>query len=143
MSLKNKEWDRRYLELAALVSTWSKDPRKQVGAVVTEDGFVRGVGFNGFPKGVTHTTERLHDKTKKNKIMIHAEPNALVASEMQGNSIYVWPCLPCSQCMGLIIQAGIKKVVTGPLDADSAWDQELAIELALEAGIDVLILEEI
>ncbi len=140
--MKNK-WDKRYLELAALVSSWSKDPRKQVGAVVIQDGFIRGVGFNGFPKGISHTPERLSNKSNKNKIMIHAEPNALVASEMQGDTIYVWPCLPCSQCMGLIIQAGIKKVVSGPFDPDTEWDQELAIELALEANLVVIILEEL
>lgn len=138
-----KKWDERYLEMAALVSTWSKDPRKQVGAVVIQDGFIRGVGFNGFPKGVAHTNERLGHKVTKNKIMIHAEVNALVAAELQADTIYVWPCLPCSQCMGLIIQSGITRVVTGPLDEGTEWDQELAIELAVEAKIEVRIMEEV
>ena len=135
-------WDKKYLKLAKEVSTWSKDPRKQVGAVVVEKDHVRGVGYNGFPRGIKHTPERLRNKSKKNKIMVHAEVNAMIASGVKGDTIYVWPCLPCSQCMGLIIQAGLTRIVTGPLDDNTAWDQELAIEIAEEAQLSVTIIEE-
>ena len=141
--MTSKRWDQRYLSLAAQVSTWSKDPRKQVGAVVVENYYVRGIGFNGFPRGIKDSQKRLGDKNLKNKIVVHAEVNALVASEGKGDTIYVWPCLPCTQCLGLIIQSGIKRVVTGPIDDNSDWDQDLVIELAEEAGLDVRILEDV
>ena len=34
------KWDERYLRLAKEVSTWSKDPSTQVGAVAVLDGSV-------------------------------------------------------------------------------------------------------
>lgn len=137
----SNKWDKRYLELAKLVSTWSKDPRKQVGAVIVAGGYVQGLGFNGFPRGVADTPERLGTKEIKNLLMIHAEVNALHSSSGVGDTIYVWPCLPCAQCAGHIIQKGIKRVVTGPLDPDTNWNQPIVIEIFKEAGVELTILE--
>ena len=47
------KWDMRFLELAALVATWSKDPSTQVGAVIVDSAKrIVSVGFNGAPRGV-------------------------------------------------------------------------------------------
>ena len=135
--MRSNNWDKRYLQLAKFISTWSKDPNKQVGAVVTEDNFVRGIGFNGFPRGIKDLQYRLDDKQLKNLIMIHAEVNALHSSNGRGDTIFIWPCLPCTMCLGHIIQKGIKRVVTGPLDLESSWNQPLVLELASEAGIEI------
>ncbi len=139
--MSKTNWDHRYLKLASIIALWSKDPRKQVGAVIVERGYVRGVGFNGFPRGIEHSTQRLKDRKTKNKLMVHAEVNALVASEGKGDTIYVFPCMPCTQCLGLIIQSGIKTVITGPLDENSSWDQDMVIDMAEEAGITIKIME--
>ena len=49
--LSNK-WDIRYLELAELVASWSKDPSSKIGAVaVGSKGEVLAQGYNGFPRG--------------------------------------------------------------------------------------------
>jgi len=135
--LKNEKWDRRYLGLAQYVSQWSKDPGKQVGAIITQDNYHRGTGFNGFPRGIADTKARLNDKEIKLLIVIHAEVNAIIDAQGRGDTIYVYPCLPCAQCLGQIIQTGIKRVVTLPLDLDSKWNQGLVMELANEAGITV------
>jgi len=56
MNNKNEKWDRRFLELAKLASTWSKDPSTQVGAVVVNwDKQQEFIGYNGFPSGVEDT----------------------------------------------------------------------------------------
>ena len=135
------KWDERYMEMAKLVSTWSKDPNRQVGAVITKRGFITGLGFNGFPRGIEDTKARLNDKELKNLIMVHAEVNALSAATWKGDTIYIYPLLPCTRCMGEIIQAGIKRVVTMPLREDSKWNQGLVLELANEAGVDIDTLE--
>ena len=136
------KWHKRYLTLAKLVSTWSKDPRKKVGAVITEDRRIRGVGYNGFPRGIADTHARLSDKDIKNMIMVHAEVNAMHSSDGRGDTIYVYPCLPCAQCLGNIVQSGtIKTVVTLPLDLESSWNQALVVELAKEAGIEIIIID--
>src|SRR4051794_22836798 len=59
------DWDSRFLEMARLVSTWSKDPSTQVGAVITRGKFVVSLGFNGHPKGVSDTPDRLENREVK------------------------------------------------------------------------------
>jgi dCMP deaminase len=133
------KWHKRYLKLAKMISAWSKDPRKKVGAVIVESRKIRGVGYNGFPQGIEDTESRLNDRAIKNLIMIHAEVNALHAADGHGDTIYVYPCLPCAQCLGNIIQGGnIKTVVTLPLDLESSWNQALVVELAREAKIELI-----
>jgi dCMP deaminase len=45
MSMK---WDKRFLDLAAHIAKWSKDPSTQVGCVVVgADREIRSTGFNG------------------------------------------------------------------------------------------------
>jgi dCMP deaminase len=59
---KKERWDRRYLQMAKLVSTWSKDPSTQVGAVLVNYEYQKEfVGYNGFPIGVRDTPERYND----------------------------------------------------------------------------------
>jgi len=141
MSINPNEmrWHQRYLKLAKLVSAWSKDPNKKVGAVIVENRKIRGVGYNGFPYGIADTEARLADRDIKNLIMVHAEVNCMHSAEGRGDTIYVWPCLPCAQCLGNIIQGGtIKTVVTCPLDLESSWNQALVVELAREAGLKII-----
>ena len=48
--LSNK-WDIRFLEMAKLVASWSKDPSTQVGCVAVRNRNVIAQGYNGFPRG--------------------------------------------------------------------------------------------
>ena len=136
----NAHWHLRYLEMARLVSTWSKDPRKQVGAVITDCQYVRGVGFNGFPRGVEDDAWRWEDRETKLQLVVHAEVNAILAARGIGDTIYVWPQLPCSQCAGLIIQAGIKTVVTAIESQyqESSWNKDLVQSVLSQAGVSVV-----
>ena len=60
----SEKWDRRFLDLAAHISTWSKDPSTKVGCVVVgEDREIRSTGFNGFPRGIEDDEERLAELT--------------------------------------------------------------------------------
>lgn len=132
-------WNKRYLQLAELVASWSKDPNKKVGAVVVCERRVLGLGYNGFPKNVIDSPRRLTNKALKNKLMVHAEVNALLASDIRGDTIYIWPVLPCSQCLGLIIQAGIKHIVIPEIDytKKSHWDPTLVLSLIDEVGLEI------
>jgi dCMP deaminase len=140
--MKSEKWDRFYLGLARFISSRSKDPNKKVGAVVTENNYVRGIGYNGFPRAIEDSPRRLNNKELKNLIMIHAEINALQCAMGRGDTIYVYPCLPCSQCLGNISQYGITRIVTLPLDPETKWNQPLVMELAKEANIEVTFVNE-
>ena len=134
-----KKWDTRFLELAKLVGSWSKDPSTQVGAVIVDEKKrIVSIGFNGFPSGVQDSEERLHNRDLKYDIVIHAEANALAFANrsVEGCTIYTWPFQPCSRCAGLIIQSGIKRVVSVVLNQDR-WKKnfEIARQLFEESGI--------
>ena len=72
-------WDKRFLDLAEHVAGWSKDPSTQVGCVIVNDKrVVVGLGYNGFPRGVEDTPERLNDRPTKYLMVQHAEVNAIL-----------------------------------------------------------------
>ncbi len=141
------KWDHRFLELARLVSTWSKDPSTKVGAVIADDkNRIVSLGFNGFARSVQDLSERLNDRETKYKMVLHAEENALLFAnrDLAGCTIYTYPLMPCAACMSRIIQKGIARAVS--LESDNPRWQEhfiLSKQLAEEAGIEVRLYNEI
>ena len=133
------KWDERFIELAKLVGSWSKDPSTKVGAVIVDTkNRIISVGYNGFPRDVKYSEERLCNRDKKYDIIVHAEANALSFANrsVEGCTIYSWPFQPCSRCAGLIIQSGIKRVVTIGEDGERWKDNFLiARQLFDEAGV--------
>ncbi len=140
MNLSN--WDKRFLELAELVSSWSKDPSTKVGAVIVDDqNIIVSVGFNGFPKGI-EDNDRLNHRDSKYQIIIHAENNALMFAKRSLNNctLYTYPFMPCPRCAGMIIQSGIKRVVSYKNTTDRhRWELDFSIsrELFNEANIQL------
>ena len=140
----NPKWDGRFLELAKFVAQWSKDPKAKVGAVVANKraGPI-ALGFNGFPAGVDDSAERLSNTEVKLDMIIHAEQNALLTAGRgaQGGEIFVWGKPVCSRCAGLIIQAGISRVVgvNPKVDKGSKWHETglRAVEMLKEAKVVV------
>ncbi len=140
--MSNSTWDQNYLGMAHLVAGWSKDPNAQVGAVILRNNRVVATGFNGFPAEVEDLDERLGDKIKKLKMVVHAEQNALiVAGKMaEGATIYVHGKPVCATCAGAIIQARIKRVV-GPDPREepvkSKWHETgmFALQMFTEASV--------
>ena len=143
--MNSTNWDNRFLDMAKLVSTWSKDPSTRVGAVIVDpSNRLVSVGYNGFPKGVTDN-ERLLDRDKKYDIIVHAEVNAILFSNrtLKGCTMYTWPFQPCPRCAGLIIQSGIRRVVS-ITNANPRWVENFttAKQLLLEASVSLDIYEE-
>lgn len=135
------KWDRRFLGMANLVATWSKDPSTGVGAVITDaKNRVVSMGFNGFPRAVRDDDELLMDRDEKLRRTIHAEDNALLFArqDVTGCTIYVTHP-PCARCAAKIIQAGISRVVSRPpwSDFTARWadDMRSAAAMFTEAGV--------
>jgi dCMP deaminase len=63
----------------------SKDPNTKVGAVLVGPGG-HGLchGYNGFPRRVADTQERLANRELKNRLMVHAEMNAILVAASEG-----------------------------------------------------------
>lgn len=105
------QWDLRFLAMADLCASWSKDPSTKVGCVIAQDRRVVGQGFNGFPQGVDDARERYEDRDIKLALIVHAEANAIIfAGAAAQDATAYCSLMPCSHCAGLMIQAGIKKV---------------------------------
>src|SRR5206468_1044497 len=104
------KWDLRFLRLAREVASWSKDPSTKTGAVIVKDHLVLGVGYNGFPRGMSDAEELYADREQKYSRIVHCEINALIFSNhpyLPGARLYTWPFLSCDRCAVQIIQAGI------------------------------------
>ena len=133
------KWDKRFLELARLASTWSKDPSTGVGAVIVDKrNRIRGIGFNGLPQGVADDPEILMDRDVKLRLVLHAEENAIDFStgDLTGCTLYVWPLPPCAHCAAKIAQHDISRVVSSGIQLHR-WgeDNALASRIFNQKGI--------
>ncbi|MED5271805.1 MAG: dCMP deaminase family protein [Candidatus Thermoplasmatota archaeon] len=142
------KWDLRFLKLAKHISEWSKDPSTKVGCIIVgEDREIRSTGFNGFPRGIEDTEERLNERAKKYPLICHAEENAIMHAARIGVSLkgciaYVtWP--PCNRCTRSLIQAGINKIVIPEgVEIPERWSDEFNLSKSMlnEAGVELLII---
>lgn len=137
-------WDRWFIGLAQYVATASKDPSTQVGAVIVDKrNRVISMGYNGFPRGVKDTPERLNDREVKYSMVVHGEINALLfaTQPLDGTTLFLWPFLSCSKCTAIIINAGIKRVVA-PLSFNPRWEKSIELSQTLyhEAGVQVVLI---
>lgn len=149
----SNRWDRHFLSLCREHARMSKDPSTQVGAVIVgPDREVRASGFNGFPRGITDSDERLNDRETKLSLIVHAEMNAIlnaarIGVSTKGCTMYllatdasgdVWGGPPCVRCAVEVIQSGITEIVSLPFKSvPSRWKDsiELARTLLCEAGV--------
>lgn len=135
------KWDKRFLEMANLISLWSKDPSTGTGCVITKENKIISLGFNGYPKGIKDNSK--DPRNLKLSKTIHAEANAILfaSKNLENCTLYVTPIPPCDRCGSLIVQSGIKRVVIGlqqNLDI-TRWNQstEIAQDMFIEAGVEV------
>ena len=142
-TLKHK-WNHRYLQRAPESASWSTDPSKHIGAVaVGTKGQVLAQGYNGFPRGISHSSERLNNRELKYKYVVHAEMNLIYnasynGTSLDGSTVYVTGLPVCSECAKGLIQVGVKQVIM-PVQEDTpeTWKKsfELSKELFEEAGV--------
>ena len=130
--MHGKAWGDRYINLAKEISTWSKDPSTKVGAVVIgNNGEVLSQGYNGFPRSIKDTPQRLKDRGKKYNLVVHAEMNAIYNASLngvslKGSTLYVYGLPICNECAKGVIQVGIDKVIaTRPSDYNKEWDESI------------------
>jgi dCMP deaminase len=107
------KWDNRFLDLARTVSTWSKDPSTQTGAVIVRpDRTVASVGYNGFARGCDDAEGNYNEREERLARIIHCEMNAVLSARepLHGYTLYS-TLLCCDRCAVHVIQAGVTRVV--------------------------------
>lgn len=135
------KWDKRFMDLADLVASWSKDPSSKVGAVIVDDcNRIISVGYNGPPRKVSEVD--MATREVRLARTIHAEVNAMnfANRDLSGCMIYVTHP-PCANCAAQIIQRGITTVAfrPGTFEFMQRWkdNYDEAISMFLEADVKV------
>ena len=143
MTPQEKNWHVRFIKLAHEVAEWSKDPSTKVGCVLVKNKRVISTGYNGFPKNISDSFDRLMDREQKYEMTVHAEINAITTAALhgvstEGASAYI-TFNPCSRCSAVLINAGIDSVyVSTANDIPTRWLENfiLASKMLAEAGVE-------
>ncbi len=116
-------WDEYFANIIEVVATRSTCIRHQFGCVIiNEKNEIISTGYNGPVRGAPHcdVTGCIKDENGIESGMghgicpaVHAEQNALLQAGKQsvGATLYV-NGFPCKICARLIVNAGIKRIVT-------------------------------
>jgi len=120
------KWHTRWLAMAKLVASWSKDPSTKVGCVIVDphNQALVSIGFNGFPRGVReeaplapHLDPGRWSRPDKYHWVEHAERNAIFNAARLGIATQgCWAYMnyapePCADCARAFVQAGITKLI--------------------------------
>jgi dCMP deaminase len=143
-------WDRRWLDLATMIGSWSKDRSRGVGCVfVGSANQILSTGYNGLPRGIDDDVKERHERPEKYDWFEHAERNAIYNAARSGTILHgseVYSSLfPCVACARAIVQVGASTVVAHHPDLDDdRWGREFEMSMAMlkEAGVTLRLLEE-
>jgi dCMP deaminase len=134
-------WSEYFMSFAKLAATRSSCIRRQVGAVIVMGDQIIATGYNGPPQGLPHAdvVGCLRDRLKvpsgeRHELCrgLHAEQNAIIQAARHGVSLVGADMFctlhPCSICLKMIINAGIRSVCYR-----GGYPDELAKQLLQEA----------
>lgn len=125
-----KDWDTYFMDIAFMVSTRSRCPRRHVGAVLVQGKKLLGTAYNGAPMGVPDCSEEgcmvseqyeleivdgKETMVKKQRCIrtIHAEQNLLLFTDRidrEGSTVYVTD-EPCWTCANMLANSGVSEIV--------------------------------
>ena len=138
-------WDEYFARIAGDVarrSTCIKVDRQFGAIIVNADREIVASGYNGNVRGVPHCAETgcIKDELGIESGMghgvctaVHAEMNALLQSgkSARGGTVYV-NGYPCKICARLIVNAGVKRVVSS-----GTYSDEEGLKILTDAGVEV------
>lgn len=144
-------WYLKFMAVAEAFAAMSKDPSTKVGAIaLTDNRIMISSGYNGFPRGVNDSAARYEDRTTKYALVSHAEANLVAQAAYSGHSlkdstVLVTPLHPCASCAKLLVQAGVKRVISPVPHIEERWKQESewASTIFTEAGVEVVFVEKV
>lgn len=136
-------WDDYFAKICADVARRSTCFRRQLGAIVVNDKHeIVATGYNGVVRGAQHcdVTGCIKDIEKIESGMghgicpaVHAEQNALLQAGRHSNGCTLYlNAFPCKICARLIVNAGIKSVVTS-----GDYTDKDGLKILQDSGIDM------
>lgn len=139
-------WDDYFMGLTLLISRKSKDVTRHGCLIIDKNNKAVSFGYNGIPMGCKE--ELLpHTRPDKYLVYVHSESNALISanSKIEGCKAFI-SGHPCVRCLCLLMQAGIKEIIYGPIKSKSAEsphfnESENKIIKNLLNGYDIILRE--
>lgn len=149
---RRPSWDEYFSEIMRMVGTRGNCDRGRSGAVITKEKRIVSTGYVGAPAGlptcdeVGHLMKVVYDERggqhKHCVRTTHAEANAIANAakhgvSVEGGTIYC-KMVPCLDCVKLLINAGIKRVV-----AEKRYHADHDSRHVLhEAGVELVVKDE-
>ncbi len=146
-------WDQYFIDIMHIVGERGTCDRGKSGCVLVKDKRIISTGYVGAPAGCKHCDESGHemhtviqeDGTQSKHCIrtTHAEQNAIVQAARfgiptNGSTMYS-KMTPCYACAKMIINSGIKRVVSeGDYHAGSR-----SKEIFKEAGVEFVLLNDV
>ncbi|MFH1721354.1 MAG: cytidine/deoxycytidylate deaminase family protein [Candidatus Altiarchaeota archaeon] len=138
-------WDEYFAKIATDVaarSTCIKDDRQFGSVIVNEKREIVATGYNGMVRGAPHCEDVgcIKDDLEIESGMghgicpaVHAEQNALLQAgkDSKGSTLYV-NAYPCKICARLIVNSGIKVVVTSGVYTDKE-----GLQILKDGGVEI------
>jgi dCMP deaminase len=125
IKIPRPDWNDYFMKMALLVSERSTCLRRHVGAIIVKEKRVLTTGYNGAAKNMKDCIELgcLRDELNiesgtRHEICraIHAEQNAIIQAGSYGinikNGIMYCTHTPCMICAKMIVNSGIKEVIS-------------------------------
>ncbi|MFA5655135.1 MAG: dCMP deaminase family protein [Dysgonamonadaceae bacterium] len=130
-----------YLGIAEAVAKRSTCLRRQYGAIIVKNDEIIATGYNGSPRGTDNCCDVGYCWREENNIphgeqyeaclAVHAEQNAIISASRRdtidsvlylvgfenGKRISSEQVKPCKICEKMIINSGVKEVITGEKEA--------------------------
>ena len=143
-------WETYFMQIAHLVAERSTCLRRKVGAVLVKDRRILATGYNGAPSGLAHCEETGCLRQKYNIPAgqrhelcrgLHAEQNAIIQAALYGisikNATLFCTHFPCSICIKMLINAGIKEIIY-----EEGYPDPLAEQILKESNIKLTKLDK-
>lgn len=125
------KWDKRFVNMAKLIATWSKDPSSKIGAIAVDDNHrILGTGYNGFNRFDDDLLSDYYIRDIKYSKIIHAEKNLILnclnsGVSLEGATVYVYGLPVCKTCANEIAQVGLKRLVAvWDHNIETRWEKE-------------------
>ncbi len=114
---KRIDWGTLWMTMALTVSQRSIDPSTKHGCIIVDEkNRLISMGYNSFPRNCVDESLPL-TRPEKYGAILHSEVNAIINAgdrDLEGAIAYTTGH-PCTNCFGSMINAGISKVVYGPV----------------------------
>lgn len=124
LTISNSGWDTYFHSICQTVSSKSPCLSRQIGAVLVRDHSIVSTGYNGPPREIPHCQDqcprRKYGYPSGTHMEIcpaqHAEQNAVsnaarLGVSVVGTALYMNSIIPCKNCYGTLINAGIVEIV--------------------------------